>query len=285
MQQLISPETIGFLSVVQNNSTTDYLNLAYLQALSIKNCMPEVQYAILTDYATHNLVESKHKEVINRFIIIPEDSDYSKNVEWKLNNEWQVFRGTPFKETIKVECDMLIPRDIQHWIHAFRLRDVVLSTGCKDIMGNISDCKTYRQIFVDNDLPDVYTGLMYFRYSQFAATFFDLARDIFLNWDVVKSTLINCYDDLPTTDVVYALTAKILGVENCTIPSMDFINFVHMKPAINNWPAGNNWSEMVLTEISKNNLRVANVNQYHPFHYNDKTWPSKEIFEYYETSR
>ena len=47
--------------------------------------------------------------------------------------------------------------------------------------------------------------------------------------------LIKNPDDKPTTDLVYALVVKELGLENCTLPSCDFINFTHMKNSINNW--------------------------------------------------
>jgi hypothetical protein len=88
--------------------------------------------------------------------------------------------------------------------------------------------------FDDNEMPDIYNGLMYFRYSQTAAEFFWYAGQIFKNWTYVRDSLLkNCRDEDPTTDVVYALTAKILGVDRCKLPSMDYNIFVHMNPAIN----------------------------------------------------
>jgi hypothetical protein len=78
------------------------------------------------------------------------------------------------------------------------------------------------------------------------------------------------------------MVAKHLGIETCTLPSCDWINFTHMKNAINTWPEATPWSELVLTELDTPMIRVNNINQYHPFHYQDKTWLSDELIERYE---
>ena len=170
---------------------------------------------------------------------------------------------------------------IDHWWQAFRLRDVVLSTGCKDYKQQASKVRKYRRVFDDNSLPDTYSGLMYFRYSQTATAFFRKAAELFANWNQIKDCLLNCRDDQPTTDVVYALTANLIGPELCTIPSADFINFVHMKPAVNNFAEDLKFNDVFVTEFDSGMIRINNVNQYHPIHYYEKTFPTKEMIDYY----
>jgi hypothetical protein len=267
----------GFMTIAQNTDV-DYLKLAYVQAMSIKKLMPGSLYAVAVDSATLAKVTDQHRTVFD--YVIPIDNDQAENEAWKLSNEWQIFNLTPFKETIKLESDIVFTRSIAHWWHTFRLRNIVLSQGCRDYQQNISTARQYRKMFDVNDLPDVYNGLMYFRYSQEAATFFKLAEQIFKNWTAVKNTLIKCYDDYPTTDVVYAVTAKILGVETCTLP-IDWINFVHMKPAINQWPE-TPWTELVVAELDLPMIRINNVNQYHPLHYHEKSWVTDDVVKEYE---
>lgn len=270
----------GFMTVVQNITETDYLRLAYAQAMSIKIVMPGSLYAIAADTKTYLQLTDKHHKVFD--YIVPIADDYAVSESWKLSNEWQVFDLTPFKETIKVESDILFTRDISHWIHACRLRDIVLSSGCKDFGQLPATSRYYRKLFDNNGLPDVYSGLMYFRYSKPAAIFFDTARKIFQNWDQVKTTLKQCNDDTPTTDVVYAITANIIGPELCTLPGVDFINFTHLKNSINNWPESMPWPDMVVSELDETMIRINNVNQYHPMHYQCKDWLTDEIIEQYE---
>ena len=267
----------GFITIAQNTDV-DYLKLAYVQAMSIKKLMPGSLYAVAVDQHTLSLVTEQHRTVFDYVITIQDDQAH--NESWKLSNEWQVFNLSPFKETIKLESDVIFTRSIAHWWHAFRLRNIVLSQGCRDYQQEISTARQYRKMFDVNELPDVYNGLMYFRYSQEAATFFKLAEQIFKNWDTVKNTLIKCYDDYPTTDVVYAVTAKILGIENCTLP-IDWINFVHMKPAINRWPE-TPWTDLVVTELDLPMIRINNVNQYHPLHYHEKSWVTDAVVKEYE---
>ena len=164
----------------------------------------------------------------------------------------------------------MFTRSIDHWINAFRLKDLVLSTGCKNYQQELSKVRKYRKMFDDNNLPDVYNGLMYFRFTKTARVFFDTAKQIFKEWNTVVDQLKNYRDSVPTTDVVFALTAQIIGQELCTIPSADFINFTHMKPAINGFNEDLKFSEVFVTEHDGDMIRINNLNQYHPLHYYDK---------------
>lgn len=270
----------GFLTFAQNTDV-DYLRLAYVQAMSVKLTMPNSKYAVIVDEQTLAEVTDKHRSVFD--YIIPLTVDHARNEQWKLRNEWQAFALTPFKETIKVECDILFTRSIDHWWTAFRLRDVVLSLGCQDYQGNPGRSRRYRQVFDDNLLPDTYNGLMYFRYSQTAHDFFAVARSVYEHWDFIRDNVLkNCRDESPTTDLVYAIVANNLGVENCTLPECDFINFTHMKNSINNWPESTPWPELVVSEFDLPMVRINNINQYHPVHYQVKDWVTDAVVERFE---
>jgi hypothetical protein len=271
----------GFMTIAQNTVDVDYLRLAYLQAMSIKLTMPGSLYAVAVDEETEKLITDKHRKVFDYVVKIEED--HAKNDSWKMRNEWQLFYITPFKETIKLESDLIITRSIAHWWNSFRLRDLVLSTGCRDYLQNTSSSRVYRKVFDDNMLPDVYNGLMYFRYAVTSAEFFRLAEKIFINWEYIRDNLLkNCRDEYPTTDLVYALTSQIIGEEITTLPKMDFINFVHMKAAINGFTQRSPWQEMVFCETEAPMVRINNTNQYHPLHYHEKNWVTDDLLGEYE---
>jgi hypothetical protein len=122
---------------------------------------------------------------------------------------------------------------------------------------------------------------MYFKKSRLSERFFKLAQDIFLNWNILSNNFINSVNVGATTDVVYAITAKILGIENFIIPNLDFWNFVHMKKRINNW-AFNDWTDIVITEFDEKIFRIANINQYYPVHYHDKNLITDDLINQYE---
>jgi hypothetical protein len=175
----------------------------------------------------------------------------------------------------------LFTRSIDYWWDAFRLQDVCLSHGCKNYQQTTGTSRQYRQVFDDNQLPDTYNGLMYWRYSETSKRFFTLAKDIFENWDTVKAELKNCNDPYPTTDVVYALAAKIMDAP-CYNPSLDFINFVHMKSGMQGWSDEQDWTEYCVHERNDDMIRINNINQLHPVHYHVKDYATDELIEYYE---
>ena len=275
-------EQQGFVTFAQNTDTVDYLDLAYVQALNIKATQKENRYAVIVDSATKEKLNEHHYRVFDYIIDLPVDYNDATSTR-KFANEWQVFRLTPFKETIKLESDLLFTRSIDHWWTAFRLKNICLSTGCKNYLGINSTIRKYRELFDANSLPDVYNGLMYFRFSQEAASFFGAAQYIQTNWEYVRSGLKQCIEEEPSTDVLYALAALMVGPELVTMPSMDFLNFVHLKPAINGVEETVKVTDRLLTEFDNGTIRINNVNQIHPIHYFEKDFVTEEMKEWYES--
>jgi len=272
---------IGFLTIAQNTDEINYSKLAYVQALNFKVSNPTLPYAIIVDAKTKPCLDTYDLNPFDYVIELNIDLNHP-NSNWKLANELQVFELSPFKETIKVESDLLISKDIQHWFPLLRQRDLVIATGCKTFQSKTATARDYRKFFDENSLPDLYSGLMYFRYSKFAATFFRTAKDIWQNWKHIKNYAVkNSREETPSTDVLYAVTASVLGVENCCIPTYDAFSFVHLKPAINQW-LNYDWHDAIMHEFDDNILRVNNLNQYDPVHYHCKNFINDEIITYFE---
>ena len=122
---------------------------------------------------------------------------------------------------------------------------------------------------------------MYWRYSETSRQFFDLAQQVFENWDTVKQQLKNCEDEYATTDVAYALAANIMDTP-CYNPSLDFINLVHMKSGIQGWSDDQPWNEYCVHGTRDTMIHVNNVNQLHPFHYYEKSYATDELIADYE---
>lgn len=263
-------EQFGFLTIAQNTDV-DYLHLAYLQAQNIKATQQLSSYAVIVDSQTAELVTDSHRKVFDYVITLSEDM--ALNETWKQANEWQVFGLTPFKETIKLESDLLLTRDIAHWLDCLRLKEICFSYNCKNYQGETVVDSPYRKFHKLNNLPNIYTGMYYFRYSQFAFDFFKVVREIYTNWSVVREQYIQC-DLQPSTDTVMSIAARIVGEENCYIPSLDFFNFAHMKPGIQGWSDSQPWTDHVNIEQHHNMLRINNLNQYYPVHYYEKNFIS-----------
>jgi len=272
-------EQQGFVTFAVNSLETNYLELAYLQCLNVKATQEQNSYAVIVDEATNKLVTAQHRRVFDYVIVM---GDISHIFGIPFGYEAMVNHYTPFKETIKLESDLLFTQSIDHWWTAFRLKNVCLSTGAKNFTGVRSTVRKYREALDANSLPDVYNGLMYFRYSRESTDFFSIANSVFHNWVMISQELRQFDTIVPSTDVVYAITAEIMGRETVTMPSMDFINFVHMKSGFNGWSDARSWIDTVLNERDGDVIRINNLNQYAPVHYYDKSYATQELIKYYE---
>ena len=117
-------------------------------------------------------------------------------------------------------------------------------------------------------MPDVYNAITYWRVSQTAQEFFRLVRNIFENWAKYR-TLLKFPDDVPSTDLVYAIAAQIIGPELVTMPFASYPKIVHMKRHMiaTHTP---NWTQELVWE--NNPLRFNTVAQWGAVHYHQKDW-------------
>ena len=83
----------GYTWFALNNANTDYIELSRYLADSIKKHNKDASTCIITN-------EKVEYKEFDHVVVL--QNDYSKEQEWKLNNEWQVFELTPFKHTIKL---------------------------------------------------------------------------------------------------------------------------------------------------------------------------------------
>jgi hypothetical protein len=168
---------------------------------------------------------------------------------------------------------MYITRSIEYWWDILADRDLNICTTIRDFRGNISDNDFYRKTFTRSNLPQTYNAITYFKKSDLAARFYSLVEDIFTNWEEYCQLLEYSTENRATTDVVYAIAAKIIGVENCTLPTFIEFSMCHMKPAING-NITNRWYEEMVYEIYDSVFRINTYPQIYPIHYHVKEFSS-----------
>jgi hypothetical protein len=240
----------GYLIPAVNTDSVDYVQCAEQLADSIRTWHPDANITILTkDQLPHG--------------------DLGGYV-----NDCQVFQASPYRQTIKLEADMIAAGPIDHWWTLFENRDVVISQGARDFYDRPAKSRHYRKIFDHNNLPDVYNAITYWRVSQTAKEFFNLVQTIFTNWAMYKK-LLKMPDEEASTDVVYAMAAIVMGPERVTLPVGLGPTIVHMKKHINSI-ATSNWTQELVWENTRPGLRVNTVAQWGLFHYHVKDWRMNE---------
>ena len=247
----------GYLIMALNSDTVDYVDCARQLARSIRHFHPDAEICLLSNTDAPDFDLFNYHET---FLYPLSDNPYA--------NDWQVFGASPFRQTIKLEADMVIASEIDHWWTMLEHRDVVISTGARDFYDQTTTNRFYRKVFDSNNLPDVYNAITYWRLSQTAQEFFRLVRTIFENWAQYK-TLIKFPDEIPSTDLVYAMAAQIIGPERVTMPFVSYPRIVHMKRGIIPTQL-QDWSKELIWEA--NPLRIHTVAQWGAVHYHQKDW-------------
>ena len=245
----------GYVIPAIDTDTVDYLSCAVQLAKSIKQWHPDANISALT-------VKRCSDPVFDHVIPLPH-GDLSG-----FANDWQVFAASPYRQTIKLEADMIVASPIDHWWTLFEQRDVVISQGCRTFYDEPAGSRFYRKIFDQNNLPDVYNAVTYWRLSKTAKDFFDLVKNIFENWTEFRR-LLKFSEDVPSTDVVYAMAAIIIGPEQVTLPTGLGPTIVHMKRHINNL-VSEDWTKELTWELDP--FRINTVAQWGLVHYHVKEW-------------
>lgn len=253
----------GYVIIAQNTDNVDYVGCAEVLAKSIYQHMPDAKVSLITSIKFKN-------DLFDQVIKFPY-GDLDPKSNWKLINDWQVYEASPYEYTIKLEADMFLPRSIEHWWDVLKDRDLVVSTTIRNFKQEISKSRAYRRFIDENNLPDCYNSLTYFKKSDLAEQFFKIVRDIFENWESYKSILKCNPDEEVSTDWAYALACHILGKENTTLPSFEAMSMVHMKRFINDLPT-ENWTDTLVSELLPHTLRINTYPQKYPFHYHIKSY-------------
>jgi len=186
-------------------------------------------------------------------------------------NDWQMFQISPYRQTIKLEADMIAAGPIDHWWTLFENRDVVISQGARTFYDDPATSRFYRKCFDANNLPDVYNAITYWRLSKTAKEFFDLVKNIFENWTEFRK-LLKYPEDTASTDVVYAIAATIMGPEQVTLPIGIGPTVVHMKRHINALQC-DDWTQELIWETDP--FRINTIAQWGFVHYHQKEWSNE----------
>jgi hypothetical protein len=262
--------TFGYLLVVSSNDSVDYLKMAYALALSIKNTQKAGfdKVALVTDN-----VDAVSK-LLSPWVFdhVIESSEHSG---WD-GRSW-MDQLSPWDYTVCLDADMLFFRDHSHIIENFIKNDVelFLPSTVYTYRGDVVTSDHYRRAFTANDLPNVYSLFTYFKKdSTLVNDFFNLGRAIIKHpVEFSNNFLSNRKPKIVGTDEAFALSAKILGVEDQITFSLESLKVVHLKSMIQNWPwpADTIFDHVGFYFDKTANAKIGNFQQQDILHYVDKS--------------
>lgn len=267
----------GFLVLAQN-SDVDYVRQAYALALSIKATQPTINRISLV---TNDIVPEEYQKVFDQIIPIP-FGDQAAHSNWKVENRWKLYHATPYDETIVLDADMLILDNIESVWRFTKDRNLFFTSSVVNYKGQEIVDTTYRKTFVENQLPNLYSGLHFFRKSDDALQFYQFVEFITYNWERFY------FNHTPkhmqkffSMDVTFAIAAKILGIDDQITLSNSPFTFTHMKSALQGWdPIPVSFLDQTLVSFNDNKeLYLNNIKQYGVFHYVEDKFLTDYIIE------
>ncbi len=277
--------TRGYLVLAQQSGDNDYIRHAYALALSIKKTQSTVKNISLITDTDPKTLDPKIVAAFDQVLPILW-SDRARTSEWKIENKWKYYYSSPYDETIILDADMVFPKDISIWWDVMSKQDVWITNKPCTYRNEIITSTKYRDVFVNNSLPNVYTAFMYFKKNTFVDELFRMVNYVFTDWEKFYGDFLisDGRPDRLSGDVAYALAIKILGIEDqCFGHSNILPSFVHMKghlQGVDEKFINEDWTTNLPTYFRNDgSFKIGNYEQTLPFHYHVKSWLTDEIIK------
>ena len=261
----------GYMLVALGN---DYVEQACLCAASIKKTQTISNVSIMTN----DSVPQKYKGLFDKVIEVPQRK--SDKSFYGTEHRWKVFHVTPYEETIVLDTDILFLTNIDYVWQTLKGYSVAFLNDVKTYRGNVIKDNFYRQVFVKNNLPNIYNAFHFFRQDN-------IALDYYKNLELICKHNEDFYDvylkklkpKVTSMDVNHDLAILNSNLEKYMVSS---VNFVHMKSRVQNWKVANeSWLSDLPYYLDENfQLKVGNYQQFGVFHYVDHQFCQDVIGRY-----
>ena len=263
----------GIVVLAQNNETDNYVDQACLLAMSLCTHNPDTKISIVTNDEVPN------KNLFDQIIPIPY-GDHAETSEWKVENRWKLYHASPYNETIVMDTDMLVLQNIDVWWDFLSNYDIFFTNKVLNYRGTPSDTEFYRRTFIDSNLPNLFSGLHYFKKCEFAQDFYSWLELVVNNWETFyeQQLMPQSRPKQVSIDVCASIVAKILDCEDeITNRISSLPTFVHMKAHCQDWKdVESSWLDKVGFYISKDcNIKIGNFIQTGILHYTENSFLEK----------
>lgn len=266
--------TKGIIVLAQNNKTDNYVEQACLLAMSLQlhNNTP-------ISIVTNDTIPLDYQSLFDQIIPIP-FGDAAETSEWKIENRWKLYHASPYDETIVMDTDMLVLQNIDTWWDFLSNYELFFTSSVLTYRGELANTSYYRKTFIDNNLPNLFSGLHYFKKCEFAEEFYAWLELVVNNWKTFYEQHL-----LPSSrpmhisiDVCAAIVTRILDCEpSITNKIAKFPSFTHMKPHCQDWKkVQTSWQDQVGVYVSKDgSLKIGNYAQSGILHYTENDFIEK----------
>jgi hypothetical protein len=273
--------TKGHLIFAQN-SDTDYVRQAYALALTIKRYNKINQTCLMTN----DPVPDSYKKVFDYIVEIPWGDSAISHI-WKVQNRWKIIHASPFDETLVYDSDMLLFSSNDYWWSLMKDKDLILTKTVYNYKGTPVKNSKLRKCFVENNLPDLYFGIHYFKKTKRAFEFYKWLDILSKHHEEFYAEFTpKCTQPFFSLDVSSAIVTKLLDAEKEFTLDVPVPSFVHMKKEVQGWRDYTySWKNSVVENFtSSGELKISNFLQTGIFHYTETRFLTDKIIKILENT-
>lgn len=269
-------------TLLAQNGNNDYVKQACLCAMSIHATNPGSNVSLITN----DNVQEKYRQLFDHIVEIPW-GDHAEEEDWKISNRWKIYHATPYSSTMVLDTDMLVLQNIDKWFEFLDNYDLFYTSNVLTYRGETISSDYYRKAFTQFKLPNLYSGLHYFKERPLAKEFYAWMEMITNNWQLFYKHHAGgkTFQKKCSMDLTAAITAKIMHCEDTITSKNAFPTFVHMKSKLQNWEKYDHmdWQKRISVYQDDNlDLYVGNYKQSGIFHYTEKDFANENIITTYE---
>lgn len=259
----------GFLTMAFGQ---DYVQCATILASSIKK--------------TQSIVKNITLVKDNRSVITDDQAKYFDNIivlPWR-DEIWQarseIWYQSPYERTMFVESDIILTNNISDWWYQFDEHDLAVTENVRDFTNQLYTGSHYRRFFIENNIPNVYSGIMYWQKSKMVDKIFELWKDYTSNWHLMyKMFTAHQYGLLPADEGLAVAIRNSGYAAQVLNPNRTFPSFIHCKPDVFGL-SSSLWNKEINFTITRDmEFKLGFHRAQWPIHYQIKDLAKSKIFE------
>ena len=255
-----------------HSGVDNYVLQACLLAMSLKITNPGEKISLVTN----NEVPIEYSNLFDKIISIPWEDD-ARLSEWKIENRWKLYHCTPYKKTLVLDTDILVLQDLTYWWDLFSRYNLYFTSKVYTYRGEIADNSYYRHAFIENNLPNIYSGMHYFEKSDEAQEFYKWLEIVVQNWQAFYEKFLrpDTRPNRPSIDLCAAIVTAILDCEDSITNKKEKITrFTHLKAHSQGWKKSpTSWQHLIGTYVNPNcEIKIGNFLQTGLLHYTENNF-------------
>ena len=179
------------------------------------------------------ITDKKHTSYLETFDnVIEVEKNYD---HFHVINRSKLFEYSPYDETTVIESDCIVAQNLDNWWIRNKTKDLSFISQAYTYRQELLDTTVDRKTFVENNLPNLYVAMHYFKKTDFTKQFFDLVHTINTTEELRKKLLPNRSPKIPSMDVAVCLAAKLLNCKDKIEYTGTDPMLIHMKPYAQGW--------------------------------------------------